>query len=145
MVNAEPPWGGGPKKSLRLPWPCSAYAIFHSSYSPPNSPLLNLVEGLDHGHRHKDHDRLLAALDVNLLGGGEGKLSELSLELGDVGLEVNEGLSDLLLDLRGGSLGSVGGAQDLGVDAGHGLYSVSWAVVDVDWETLTTFLRVKDF
>lgn len=30
MVNAEPPWGGGPKKSLRLPWPCSAYAIFPS-------------------------------------------------------------------------------------------------------------------
>lgn len=102
------------------------------------------MESLDHGHRHKDHDRLLAALDVNLLGGGEGKLSELRLELGDVGLEVEESLSDLLLDLRGGSLGSVGGAQDLGVDAGHGLDGVSCGVFEADWETLTTFLRVKD-
>ena len=76
------------------------------------SPLLDLVEGLGHGDGDEDDDGLLAALDVDLSGLGDLELSKLRLEVRDVLLEVEQGLGDLLLNLRRGSSGRVGGPQD---------------------------------
>lgn len=84
-----------------------------------DSPLLDLVESLEHGHGDKDDDGLLSSLDVDLLGGGDGELLQLGLELGDVGLQVEDGLGDGLLDLIGGAGGGVGGTLNLGSVGGH--------------------------
>lgn len=84
-----------------------------------DSPLLDLVESLEHGHGDKDDDGLLSSLDVDLLGGGDGELLQLGLELGDVGLQVEDGLGDGLLDLVGGAGGGVGGTLNLGSVGGH--------------------------
>lgn len=51
-------------------------------------PLLDLVEGLELGNGDEDDNSLLAALNVNLLSGADLERSELNLELGDVGFEV---------------------------------------------------------
>ena len=85
-------------------------------------PLLDLVESLELGHGDKDDDGLLAALDLDLLGARDLEGSELSLELGHVGLEVNESLSNNGLDLRGGAGGGVGRAEDLLLDGSHDDY-----------------------
>lgn len=84
-----------------------------------DSPLLDLVESLEHGHGDKDDDGLLSSLDIDLLGGGDGELLQLGLELGDVGLQVEDGLGDGLLDLVGGAGGGVGGTLNLGSVGGH--------------------------
>lgn len=88
-------------------------------YEFDNLPLLDSVESLDLGNRDKDNNSLLSTLCVNLLGGRDLQLPQLSLELGDILLEVDEGLSDLLLDLRRRGGWRVGGPLDLGLE-GHG-------------------------
>ena len=80
------------------------------------SPLLNSVESLDLGNRDKDDNSLLSSLGVNLLGRRDLQLPQLALELGDILLEVDEGLSDLLLDLGRRSGWGVGGPLDLVLD-----------------------------
>jgi hypothetical protein len=65
------------------------------------------VESLDLGDWDKDDNSLLSTLDVKL-----------RLELWDILLEVEESLSDLLLNLGGRGLGCVGGSEDLGL-VGH--------------------------
>jgi hypothetical protein len=76
------------------------------------------VESLDLGDWDKDDNSLLSTLDVNLLGGRDLQLPQLRLELWDILLEVEESLSDLLLNLGGRGLGCVGGSEDLGL-VGH--------------------------
>ena len=82
-------------------------------------PLLDLVESLELRHGDKDDNGLLAALDLDLLGARDLEGSELGLELRDVGLKVNESLSDNGLDLRGGAGGRVGRAEDFLLDGSH--------------------------
>lgn len=77
-----------------------------------SSPLLNLVERLGLGNRDKDHNSLLSALDVDLSSLGDLELSQFRLEVGDILFEVEESLSNLLLNLGRRGLGSVGGPQD---------------------------------
>lgn len=78
-----------------------------------NAPLLDLVESLELGNGDEDDDGLLSTLDVELLGSRDLENSELRLELGNVGLEIEDGLSDGLLNLVGGSKGGVGRSLDL--------------------------------
>lgn len=80
------------------------------------------MESLELGHGDEDDDSLLAALDLDLLGAGDLEGSELSLELRDVGLKVNESLSDNGLDLRGGAGGGVSSAENLLLDGSHDDY-----------------------
>lgn len=75
---------------------------------------LDLVERLELGHGDEDHDRLLAALDVDLAGSRDLEGAELGLEVGDAVLEVEDRLSDEELGRVGRGLGRVGGAEDLG-------------------------------
>lgn len=77
------------------------------------------MESLEHGHGDKDDDGLLSSLDVDLFGGRDGELLQLGLELGDVGLQVEDGLGDGLFDLVGGTGGGVGGTLNLGSVGGH--------------------------
>lgn len=84
-----------------------------------DSPLLNLVESLEHGHGDKDDDGLFPTLDVDLFGGRDGELLQLGLELGDVGLQVQDGLGDGLFDLVGGTGRGVGGSLNFGSVRGH--------------------------
>lgn len=72
------------------------------------------MEGLELRDGDEDDDGLLSALDVDLLGGGDLEDSELGLELGNVVLEVEDGLGDLLLDLVGSGGRGVGSPLDLG-------------------------------
>lgn len=76
------------------------------------------MECLGHGNRYKDHYGLLSALDIDFPGRRDLKLSQLALEVGDIDFKVEESLSDLLLNLRGGGTRSVGGPLDL-VLPGH--------------------------
>jgi hypothetical protein len=92
----------------------------HASHENVYSPLLNSVESLDLGNRDKDNNSLLSTLGVNLLGGGDLELPQLGLELGDILLEVDEGLSDGLLDLGGSGFRGVGGPLDLGLERHDG-------------------------
>ena len=85
------------------------------------------MEGLGLGNGDKDNNGLLAALDVDLAGLGDLELTELGLEVRDVLLEVEESLGNLLLDLGGGSLGSVGSPQDLVLER-HGDWRVSGVI-----------------
>jgi hypothetical protein len=78
------------------------------------------VEGLELRDGDEDDDSLLSALDVDLLGGGDLEHSKLRLELGNVVLEVEDGLGDLLLDLVRSGGGSVGGPLDLGSERHNG-------------------------
>lgn len=55
---------------------------------------LDLVESLELGDGDEDDNSLLATLDVDLLGGGDLEDAELGLELGNVVLEVKDGLGD---------------------------------------------------
>ena len=64
----------------------------------PALPGLDLLEGLQLRHRHKDDDGLLAPAAVDLLGGGDVELPQLGLQVG-VDLEVQQGLADPLLNL----------------------------------------------
>ena len=66
----------------------------------------------------KDDDSLLAAADIDLAGSGDLERAELSLELGDVVFEVNQGLRDGDFGLIRRSGGGVGRAEDLVLD-GH--------------------------
>jgi hypothetical protein len=84
-----------------------------------NSPLLNLVEGLELGHGDEDNDRLLATTDVDLTSGRDLERAELSLEVTNRVLEVNEGLGDAELDLVGLGVYRVRGAVDLVLNRGH--------------------------
>lgn len=77
------------------------------------------MESLELGHGDKDDDGLLAALNLDLLGARDLERSELGLELGDVGLEVNESLSDNGLDLVGGAGGGVSRTVDLLLNGSH--------------------------
>lgn len=77
------------------------------------------MESLHHGHRDEDNDGLLSSLDIDLLGGRDGELGQLRLELGNVGLQVEDGLGDRLLDLVGGAGRGVGGSLDLGGVRSH--------------------------
>lgn len=88
--------------------------MYHSSNN--NSPLLNSVESLDLGNRNKDNNSLLSTLSVNLLCGRDLELPQLGLELWDILLEVDEGLSDCLLNLRWCGFGCVGGPVDLALE-----------------------------
>lgn len=71
------------------------------------------MEGLDLRDGDENDHGLLSTLDIDLPGSRDLKLSQLGFELGNVLLEVEEGLSDLLLDLRGRGLGRVGGTENL--------------------------------
>lgn len=77
------------------------------------------MESLELGHGDEDDDSLLAALNLDLLGAGDLEGSELGLELRDVGLEVEESLSDNGLNLVGGAGGGVSRAEDLLLDGSH--------------------------
>lgn len=77
-------------------------------------PLLDLVERLELGNGDEDNDSLLATLNVDLTRRRDLERRKLVLEVRDVGLEVQESLSNLLLDLGGGGAGRVGRADDLG-------------------------------
>ena len=77
------------------------------------------MESLELGHGDEDDNSLLAALDVDLLGSGDLEGSELSLELGDVGLEVEDGLDNNGLSLSGRAGGGVGRSEDLVRDGRH--------------------------
>ena len=70
------------------------------------------------GNWDEDDDGLLAATDIDLAGSGDLEGTELSLELGNRILEVNQGLRDGNLGLIWGSLWRVGRAVDLVLD-GH--------------------------
>jgi hypothetical protein len=83
------------------------------------SPGLDLVESLKHGHGDEDDNSLLSSLDVDLLGGGDGELLQLGLELGNVGLQVEDGLGNGLLDLIGGTGRGVGSSLNLGSVGSH--------------------------
>ena len=52
---------------------------FECNTETAHSPLLDFVEGLDHGHRHKDDDSLLSPLDVDLFRCANLQLTELGL------------------------------------------------------------------
>lgn len=82
-------------------------------------PLLDALEGLELGHRHKDHVGLLTALDLDLLDSAYLERTQLHLELRDVGFEVNEGLADRCLGLRWRTSGRLRRAEDFLVDSGH--------------------------
>lgn len=82
------------------------------------APLLDLVERLELGNGNEDDDGLLATADIDLAGSGDLERAELSLELGDVVFEVNQGLRDADLGLIGRSGGGVRRAEDLVLD-GH--------------------------
>ena len=83
-----------------------------------NTPLLDLVESLELGNGDEDDDGLLATTDVDLAGSRDLEGPELSLELGDVVFEVNQGLGDRDLGLVGRGGGGVRRAEDLVLD-GH--------------------------
>lgn len=68
------------------------------------------MESLELGNGDEDNDGLLAALDVDLTSRRDLEGSKLGLELGNVVLEVQESLGNLLLNLGGGSARSVGSA-----------------------------------
>lgn len=74
---------------------------------------LDLVESLDLGDGDEDNDGLLSSLDVDLAGSGDLERAELSLEIGNVVLEVEEGLGDQRLGGIGSGAGRVGGPEDL--------------------------------
>ena len=65
-----------------------------------NAPGLDLLERLQLGNRHEDHEAFLALAAVHLLGGGDVELPQGGLEV-TVHLQVQQGLADLLLDLVG--------------------------------------------
>jgi hypothetical protein len=92
----------------------------HVSHQNFNSPLLNSVEGLDLGNRDKDNNSLLSTLGVNLLCRRDLELPQLGLELWDILLEVDKGLSDSLLNLRWCGFGCVGGPLNLGLERHDG-------------------------
>ena len=81
-----------------------------------DAPGLDLVEGLELGYGDKDDNGLLATADVNLTGSGDLQRAKLGLQIGDVGFEVNEGLSDLGLGLIWRSAGRIGSAEDFSLD-----------------------------
>jgi len=131
--------GGRPEKSLRQPLLADQHAINHPPrpvserkfkgiltgvidmyHTRSNSPLLNSVEGLDLRNRDKDDNSLLSTLGVNLLCRRDLELPQLGLELWDILLEVDEGLSDSLLNLRWCGFGCVGGPLDLGLERHDG-------------------------
>lgn len=70
------------------------------------------------GDGDEDDDSLLAATDINFTGSRDLEGPELSLEFGDVVLEVDECLGDFSLNGIGGSVRRIGGAENLVVD-GH--------------------------
>lgn len=74
---------------------------------------LDLVESLDLGDGDEDNDSLLSSLNVDLAGSGDLERAELSLEIGNVVLEVEEGLGDQRLGGIGSGAGRVGGPEDL--------------------------------
>lgn len=84
-------------------------------------PSLHLVESLELGNGDEDDDGLAATLDIDLAGSGELEGTELSLELGDARLEVEEGLPNEELDGVGGT-GGVGRSEDLGRSSRHDLW-----------------------
>ena len=86
-----------------------------------SAPLLDLVESLELGNRDEDDDGLLATTNVDLPGSGDLERAELSLELGDVVFEVNQGLRDRGFGLIGGGGGGVRRAEDLVLDGHVGL------------------------
>ena len=65
-----------------------------------NAPGLDLLERLQLGNRHEDHEAFLALAAVHLLGGGDVELPQGGLEV-TVHLQVQQSLADLLLDLVG--------------------------------------------
>lgn len=70
-------------------------------------------------HWHEDDVRLLAALHVNLLDGANLERTELSLELRDVRLEINEGLAHKRLNLARRASWRVRRTEDLRVHRSH--------------------------
>lgn len=79
------------------------------------------MESLDLGNRDKDNNSLLSTLGVNLLCRRDLELPQLALELGDILLEVDESLSDGLLDLGGSGSRGVGGPLNLVLERHVGL------------------------
>ena len=76
------------------------------------------MESLQLRDRDEDDDGLLAATDIDLASGGDLERAKLSLELGDIVFEVNQGLCNGNFCLIGGSGGGVRRAEDLVLD-GH--------------------------
>lgn len=114
-------------------------------HQPPwnHLPLLNLVESLGLGDGNEDNDSLLAALDIYLLGGGDLKRSKLGLEVGNIGLEVEESLSNLLLDLGRSRPGRVGGAVDVSMWILF-LYKVTYRMI-LDCQDIVYVVAVTGF
>jgi len=83
------------------------------------TPLLDLVESLELRNGDEDDDGLLSTLDVDLLSGRDLESSKLSLELGNVVLEVEDGLGNSLLGLVRSGGGGVGSSLDLGGEGRH--------------------------
>lgn len=104
------PKGGALEKDLLLPPPLSVQDSGTRGKKHDNLPLLDLVESLELGNGDEDNNGLLAALDVDLTSRRDLEGSKLGLELGNVVLEVQESLGNLLLNLGGGSARSVGSA-----------------------------------
>lgn len=80
--------------------------------------MLDLLEGFHLGDGNEDNNGLLATSYIDLTGSRDLEWSELSLQLGDVVLEVNQGLSDAGFGFIGGRRGRVCRAEDLVLD-GH--------------------------
>lgn len=82
-------------------------------------PSLNFVECLELRNGNEDNDGLLSALDVNLSRSRDLQRSELSLEVGNVVLEVEKRLRDGQFDVIGCRGGSVSRSQDLAGSRRH--------------------------
>ena len=79
---------------------------------------LNFVEGLDLRNRYEDHNRLATTLDLNLTRSTDLERAEFSVQVRDVGLQVEDSLGNHELGLIGGGTRSVGRSQNLGL-GGH--------------------------
>jgi hypothetical protein len=116
----------------------SAQRSIRKNRQTRDGPALDLVERLELGNGDEDDNRLLATLNVDLASSRDLEGTKLGLEVGNVGLEVEEGLrfdesaraarggatqetylSNKELGSIGSGAGRVGGASQLGGGGGR--------------------------
>ena len=89
----------------------SGFPKYPSCNGNPDSPGLNLMEGLELRDGDKDDDGLLATTDIDLPGSGDLQSVEFRLEIGNVVFKVDQSLGNLdfgLIRGRGRCIGSTG-------------------------------------
>lgn len=78
------------------------------------APCMESPVAFELGDRDEYYDRLLATLDIDFASGADLERAEVTFHVANISaFQIEVGLSEPLLEVRGGSVGRVGRAHDL--------------------------------